>query len=207
MFDTGRGSAQVPAPRAARSTRIWALGVVVALVLSFACGSSVPARAVTSAFSVRHGELFDDAVDFMADPNAMDGSWAKRWQADLDGRVADSDVVAVIRVETLVSDTDPRKRGGLRLLPVAVRTLRGRLPPQTDLRVSEGRPGYVSVDANRSQIMADEFVLFLKWYQSEGSSVAAHWHLAPASDAVMARVEQAMGLRSDTTSHIVTHRE
>lgn len=177
------------------------------LVLAAGCAAPAEGIRVSSPFTPRDAELFDDAADFLKDATGLDGAWAEGWKNDLHGRSKGADVVAVVKINTIISDVDLQQRQGVRLMPSAVRALRGTLPPETGLRVSQGRPGFVSVDHNRTQLMDGTMVLFVKWYEAEDKSIAAHWHLSPASEQVMSEVEEALGMKEKGSSHIVIHRE
>ena len=200
--------------RSPESQRPWspagALGVVLAfgwLALASGCAAPVEGIRVSSPFTSRDADLFDDAADFLKDATGLEGAWAEGWKNDLHGRSTGADVVAVVKISTIISDVDLQQRKGVRLMPDAVRALRGTLPPETGLRVSQGRPGFVSVDRNRTQLMGETMVLFVKWYEAEDKSIAAHWHLSPASEQVLAQVEEALGMREKGSSHIVIHHE
>lgn len=201
-----RPGAVIPRGVVARSTRAL-LSVVVAAALTACGGAATSVVKVTSPFSARDAELFDDAADYLTDPAGLQGAWAESWSRDVDDRTKGANVVAIVKVTTIVSDVDLAQHKGIRLVPEVSRPLKGTLPADTGLRVSEGRPGYVSVDSNRSQLMADEYVLFLKWYDTPDKTVAAHWHLAPASPPVIERIEKALGTGAPTKSHIVIHKD
>jgi len=194
-----------------RRPTIGTLGVVMLALITpslAGCGGAATSTVtVTSPFSARDGELFDDAADYLTDPSGLSGAWADGWAKDLDERTKTANVVAVVKVKTIVSDIDLQQRKGVRLVPELSRAIRGTLPPDTGLSVSEGRPGYTSVDHNRTQLMDGDYVLFLKWYRTDDKSVLAHWHLAPASEAVMTRIEKALGMGEKSSSHIVIHKD
>ena len=55
----------------------------------------------------------------------------------------------------------------------------------------------------RSKKAIDErFVVFVKWYEDEDGLVLAHWHLSPASDAILDRVEELL-LRRENVNYRV----
>ncbi len=133
----------------------------------------------------------------MADPEGLEGRWREDWSRELDQRVSWSDVVAEVTVRTIRHDTDPNRQATLRLLAEPSRTLLGELPDELELKVEQHQPGFSTVDGNDRQILNTEFVAFLKWYQAQDGSVLPHWHLSPASEPVMSRVEYLLERRRE----------
>lgn len=178
------------------------LGLVQGCATTAAAGKIAP----SSAFTAQDATVFDDAVDLLSDPQGLDGAWGDSWRRDLEVRAKRADVVAIVTIETVVSDVDLQRRRGVRLNPVVVRTMRGRLPADLGLRVSQGQPGYASIDVNRRQLLAGEYLLFIKWALDEQGVVGARWHIAPASESLLASVEEALGVAAKSNSRVVIHR-
>ena len=134
--------------------------------------------------------LFDDGVDLIGDPDVLEGRWREDWSRELDERVSAADVVSVVRVVTLRTDTDLERRTTFRLLVEEVDDIIGELPDETALASRQGDGGYVTIEGNERRILDKEFVLFLEWEQAEpGARVRGRWHLSPNTEAVTKRVE------------------
>lgn len=168
------------------------------VVLAFAaCGGSQEVEVQLSPFTEEHAEVFEDGVDLVADPEGLEGRWREDWSRDLDRRVSWSDVIAVITVRTIRTDTDPNRRTTLRLVVEPSRELVGDIPDEVDLKVFHDAPGFSTVEGNSRQILDQEFIAFLKWYQADDGSVLPHWHLSPASQPVLSRVEYLLERRRE----------
>lgn len=155
-----------------------------------ACGGSAPPARATSPFTDEHAEVFEDGVDFIADPGHLEGRWRQDWSRDLDRRVSWSDLIARVTIHTLRTDTDLDRVNTYRLIAEVDETLWGE-PPEDELTltVREGEAGYGTIEGNDRRILNQPFVLFLKWYDAPDGNVRPHWHLAPATEPVTARVE------------------
>ncbi|MCC7534580.1 MAG: hypothetical protein IT379_00120 [Deltaproteobacteria bacterium] len=163
-----------------------------------ACGGSDAMR-VTSPFSPELVPFFDDAVDFIAAPDRLEGRWADDWMAETQQRVRNADLITRVRVETLHSDSDPERRTSYRIV---VRALGDPLygePPETgrfELRAHESSPGFATVRENERRLAQGEHLVFVKWYEDDMGTVRAHWHLSPASSRVIRRVQRLVSLRT-----------
>lgn len=164
--------------------------VALPAIVSLACGSSAPVRRQTSPFTAEHARFFDDGIDFVADPDVLDGRWRDEWADDLLGRVQSSDVIAVVEVDTLRTDTDLDRKTTFRLIGSVDRVLLGDDPgEEVTFAVREGDAGFASVRGNERRILDAQFVAFIKWYEDANRDIKPHWHLAPATRAVLARVD------------------
>lgn len=168
-----------------RALSVLAVATAAALAL-VACGAAAPALRVTSPFTAEHAAVFDDGADFVARPDALDGDWREDWDRDMQKRVGFSDLICVVTVNTLRTDTDLDRNTTYRLIAHVDRMLYGESPGEEEsLVVREGSDGYASIDGNDRRILNKSFVLFLKWYQPPTGPIAAHWHLSPASQQIL----------------------
>ena len=156
----------------------------------------------TSAFSEQDGQLFEDAVDFVADPDALTGRWADDWQHDMRGRVAASDLIALVSIPTLQTATDPQQRTSFRLSTTVLKTMKGNAPADLTLSVADDAPGYSSIEPGRARLNTEQFVVFAKYYTKTDGSYDAHWHLSISSPQVAAHVRAELG-RDVAPSHTV----
>jgi hypothetical protein len=167
------------------------LGIAVASALAaVACGASAPEVQPTSPFTEEHAEVFEDGVDLIQDPEALEGRWREEWSRDLDRRVSFSDLIALVKVSYLRTDTDPGRVTTYRIIAQVQDVLHGESGiEELELTVKQGEGGFATIDGNERQILDARFVAFIKWYTNEANEVAPHWHLAPATRPVVARVE------------------
>lgn len=170
--------------------RMITIAFALVLTTAFGCGSAAAPARTTSPFTPEHAEVFEDGVDFIADPTALEGRWREDWSRDLDKRVSWSDLIARVTIHTVRTDTDLDRRSTYRLIAEVDEAYWGEAPEEElTLTVAEGEPGYGTLEGNDRRVLNQPFVLFAKWYDAEDASVKAHWHLAPATEPVVARVE------------------
>lgn len=160
-----------------------------------ACGGSTPRTG--AAFTENDHLLFDDSVDLISDPTALEGQWRTDWSGTLDGRVRDADVVAYVTVRTVRTDVDLEHRATMRVVPEVERELLGDFEVE-DLLVSESEPGFSAVRTNERSLLGRRFVVFLRW-EATGTTIAARWHLSPAEREVTDRVEYLLERRGVST--------
>ncbi len=129
--------------------------------------------------------LFDHAVDFVEDPAVARGEWGGTFER----RVRRADLIAVVRIRSLSSDT-VRNRSAYRLTARVKDRLEGRSPREVVLRVDDDRGGYETVQANEDRLLEHSFVAFIKWAADpESNEPVAHWHLSPDSKTVRENVD------------------
>jgi hypothetical protein len=170
--------------------------VLLPLLALSACGGGTTEVRI-SPFTAEHGEVFEDGLDFVADPEGLEGRWREEWSRDLDRRVTWSDVIAIVTVSTLQTSTDPDQRTTYRLVTQVGRQLLGEVPPEVEMIVREDGTGFTTVADNTRRILDSEFIAFLKWYEPAEGGVAPHWHLSPSSDPVVSRTEYLIERRHD----------
>ncbi|MEM9074647.1 MAG: hypothetical protein AAGE52_39495 [Myxococcota bacterium] len=174
------------------------LPTALALLVVAACGGTEAPVVTGAPLTSAERALFEDGADFVADPEALQGQWRRDWSSELDQRVRRSDVIAYVKVQTLRTDTDLDRRTTFRLILDENRTIYGEYPTELVLRSKEGQPGYGTLEGNERQLLNRDFVLFLKWELADGAiERTPRWHLAPASDQVIQRVEYLVERRHD----------
>jgi len=162
----------------------------------------------SSEFTEEHAEFFEDGVDYVANPDALEGRWREEWQREMEKRLEYSDFIGVVTVTTLRTDIDPGRRTSFRLMTAVDKRLFGEAPKGgITLLVRDGQPGYETVAGNQRRILDEHFVAFVKWYEDDNELISAHWHLSPASDIILDRVQELILRREDATSRVrvVTH--
>lgn len=153
-----------------------------------ACGAAAPPVRVTSPTTPAELRVFDHGVDLVDDPEILAGQWRESWGAELQTRVGSADIIALVRVNSAQATRIPDQGPSVRLDIEPDRALLGEVV-DIDLVSTEGDGGYVSIDRNQTRLLSTNFVLYIKWYQSDAGVIAAHWHLSPATQAVVRRVE------------------
>ncbi len=197
--------------RSPSSTLLRTLVASVVIASLAACGSSAP-RIVATPMTSAQGVVFENGVDYIDDPALLEGSWLETWEQEVDLRVRTADVVAYVRISTLRTDTDLERNETHRLV-AHIDTLRlGEGVSDGDeleLVVREGDPGFDTVHNQDPRILNQRFVAFVKWTQeSEGMPIVARWHLSPASERVVRRVNSLVEARrspNDDRRRIIVH--
>jgi hypothetical protein len=179
------------------------------VAFAHACGSGSVQLRTSSEFTEVHAEFFEDGVDYVANPDALEGRWRDEWQREMEKRLEYSDFIGVVTVNTLRTDIAPGRRTSLRLMATIDKRLLGEAPKEgVSLVVRDGQAGYETVDGNQKRILNERFVVFVKWYEDENELISAHWHLSPASDVILDRIQELILRREDAESHVrvVTHK-
>lgn len=161
------------------------------VLVALGCAPTLPPEPIaTRPLSAAEALLYENGVDNVADPDVLEGRWREDWSRELDERVTGADVVAVVTVKTLRTDVDPGRRVTYRLVIVTDRQIVGEIPDELSLSVTEADRGFNSVDGNERRILDQSFVLFAKYELATGNDkVTTRWHLAPAAEGVVARVD------------------
>ncbi|MCB9636108.1 MAG: hypothetical protein H6721_28695 [Sandaracinus sp.] len=162
--------------------------LVFFLFASFACGGPEPVLGVP--FTAEDARFFDEGVDLVGDPEALEGRWREEWATELDQRVRRADAVVYVRIRTVRTDTDLDRRTTFRLYPEAERAPLGEMPEDLVLSAREGDAGYAAIQQNEARVLGSTLILFLKWERPEGAATpTARWHLSPGTEQVTSRVE------------------
>jgi hypothetical protein len=172
-----------------------------------ACGGSDSVR--VSNFTEEHAKVFDNSVDFTADPELLENQAAQLWQSDLEARSKLSDFIGVATVSTLVSDVDLEKQTTYRLVSTIIRELYGDAHgKELTFAVKEGSEGYPRVELNQQRILNQNFVVYAKWVKQESGQIETRWHLSPASDNVIRRLNDVLVLKAGKNKlvHVVVHK-
>ncbi|MFO0646309.1 MAG: hypothetical protein U0326_08715 [Polyangiales bacterium] len=173
--------------------------LVVVLALGAACSSTnanTAGRVVSAPFTPDLAPFFDDAVDYVENVEDLGGRVASDWRRQIDGLSRNSDVIGVVRIETVTSGSESSSSGSFRLTTVSARApFKGVFPPdgRIDLRVLEGEVGYNTVRNSAQRLQANQWLLFVRWYDDADGQVRPHWHLTPATTGAIQRAQDAFG--------------
>ncbi|RLB52572.1 MAG: hypothetical protein DRJ42_14440 [Deltaproteobacteria bacterium] len=166
-----------------------------------ACGGAGTEARTIEPFTGDHAEVFEDGVDFVADPDALEGRWREDWSRDLDRRVTWSDGVMILTIGTIRTDSDLDRERTFRLIARVDRVIIGEddegFSDEIELIVREGAPGFDTVDGNERQILDQPFIGFVRWHQTDAGEIVPRWHLSPATTPIVSRVEYLAESRRD----------
>jgi hypothetical protein len=163
------------------------VGLIGTVLTLAACGPGAQPIVVTGPFTAEHETAFENGVDYIADPTILEGPWLTSWEEDVDRRVQLSDAIAFVTVTTIRQDVDLDRHETLRLVARVDRERHGSVPDELSFVVRQGQPGFGTVTGNDGRILNQRFVAFIKWAEESGQ-VVARWHLSPASERVVRRV-------------------
>ncbi|HKP55341.1 MAG TPA: hypothetical protein VJV78_01395 [Polyangiales bacterium] len=168
------------------------IGLSCSLFSACAKPTTVPAHP-TSPFTDADLKLFDDGLDTVADPDALGGRWAEDWNNEMLERVRRSDLIAIVEVTTLLTDTDPEGHTTHRLVVSVEKAMKGK-PPADEINLSTPSvaTGFPSIDSNKGRLLHMHLLGLLKWIELPDGSVSSHFHLASSSDKVVSRVRALM---------------
>lgn len=169
------------------SSRIVASFVLIASAL--ACGgASRPAGAI---FTAEELMLFGNGADYAQDPEALGGDWKAQWEKDQRTRVELADMVAIVKVNSVSADETSGDDPYIRLVADLVTRLFGKAEQEITLRVEQTDPGYASIEGKERSLLAQPFVLTLRWQRlgEDSDVVEPRWHLTPATDSVIEFVQ------------------
>jgi hypothetical protein len=173
--------------------------VLAALTLS-CCGTAGSAAKPSSPFTDNDTRLFESGVDMVGDPAELTGRWADEWSNEMRERVARSDFVALVTVNTVRTDITPEQHTTHWLVVGVNDVLKGGSNNrELSLPSPQDALGFDSVDRERGTILRRPLLLLAKWVAEPDGAVRPAWHLAPASKEVLAVVRSHLGGEGDST--------
>jgi len=157
------------------------LPALLALSLGCSPGAGPGALEPTQEWSDDLAATFDDGFDFVTPLRTILGTpWFDDYGAQLERRLAESDVVAVVKVRSVLPPGQGQAFGTLEV--DVEESLVGPVSRGTILRldIAKGSASAQRLDAERARI--DElgrFVAYVRLYADETGETRAHWHLSP----------------------------
>lgn len=176
------------------------------LLFVVACGGAKPATTVVP-LTPEQAKAFDHGVDFVTSLEGLEGRWRDDWDRDLQARVASADLIALVTVSTLRTDTDPTQRITYRLVAHVDRELVGTDSDQElELAVREEQAGYLTVRENMTRIADKQYIAFVK----RGAQGDDSWHLSAASEQVVGETESKItqlnrAPKKDSRERVIVH--
>ena len=168
--------------------------LVPSLVLALAACGGAPAARVTSPFTASDATVFDEGVDFVDDPEILDGHWQEDWTREFQHRIGSSDLIEVVRLVSLRTVTQPDAEPQYTVDVEPQRALLGDLL-DVDLISRSSDSGYSGVDTNQRRLLSGTFLLYVKFTRTTDGVIVAKWHLSPASEAILTRAQQMIDTR------------
>jgi hypothetical protein len=175
---------------------VYRLLLVVLLALSFGCGPAAGPGALepTQEWSDDLAETFDDGFDFVTPLRTILGTpWFEEYGAQLERRLAESDVVAVVKVRSVLPAGQGQAFGTLEV--EVEESLVGPMSRGAVLRldVANGSAAAERIDAERARI--DElgrFVAYVRLYAGETGETRTHWHLSPYDSDLLGTIRRVL---------------
>jgi hypothetical protein len=182
------------------------LACAVALALAGGgCGGSKPGGPDPEyPLTPQQAALFDDGVDMLETPEALQDTWRSDWDRETHERIAQSDQIVLGDVTTVRTQEDPGQAVSYYVVISVKRTLFGSpAGHELVLTARESAAGYGQLAEQRDRLLRKSVVAFVK-YAKEGELIVPHFHLAMPSQAVFAAIEQ-QNKNSGNEVRIITH--
>jgi hypothetical protein len=148
---------------------------------------------------------FDDSVDYINNLDQLGGAMAQDLNNQLSFLGRNSDLIAVVRIETIAVSQDPDGTRAYRLVSNITDVLSGVAPEdrRVQLRTAQGQVGFNTVSGRQDRLQTGQWLLFVKWYTDGSGETRPHWHLYPHSDELVNRYREASGISTDGFTRVV----
>jgi hypothetical protein len=180
--------------------------LAAALVLAVAgCGgSNAGSPSPETPLNAQQVALFEDGVDMLEDPSALQDSWRSDWERETRERIAQSDAIALGDVTTVRTQEDPGQAVSYYVVISVKKTLLGEpVGSELVLTARESAAGYGNLADQRERLLRMSVIAFLK-YAKEGSAVVTHFHLVIPSERVYSVIDEHKR-RGGNEVKIITH--
>jgi hypothetical protein len=174
---------------------------------ALACGGSGKRVTQPGEFTTEHALLFDDGVDLIENPDALQGRWLSDWQRELDLRLVDADAVASGQVTTVREEIDPEQRASYHLLFQVRKKFKGKLRDEVSLATREGASGYASVKQHRDNVIGRDLVVFVRYAVAADGAVTPHFHMMPQSPAVTRGLQRHEARQNPHRIQVIEHKQ
>lgn len=199
----GRRDCAVLRPTAVKHSP-FRIALALSVALTSACASRPQIR-TTGPFTDEMARYFDDSVDYITNLDELGGRMAADLNTQLGYLGRNSDLIAVIRIETVAVSQDPDGTQSYRLVGPIGEALHGTAPPdnRVQLRAVQGQAGYNTVSGRQDRLQNGQWLVFVRWYTDGRGEIRAHWHLYPHSEAMVGRYREAIGGSADGFVRVV----
>ena len=159
-----------------------------------ACGATAGPRGLqpSGPWSDELASVFDDTVDFVTPLRTILGTeWFDEYGAQLERRLAAADVVAVVRVTSIVPAATEQAMGSIEAS--VEESLAGGAAAGTVLRLDLDPGAAERVQGQRARVEElGRFVAFVRLYGDATGEVRNHWHLSPRDDDLLGVVRRVL---------------
>jgi hypothetical protein len=177
----------------------------VALSTAACAGSGAARREPAAPLTPAQARLFDDGVDLIENPEALQGQWREDWQREVEQRLQQAEMVVVGRVRSVGTDVDLQRRVSFRVDLEVQRVVKGeQVPDELSLIASPGAVGYASLERQREQMLQRELVAFVR-RAADGGAERLHFHLSAPSPALMRYLDAHDTSAKSDTVKVIEH--
>lgn len=172
------------------------------------CGGSKQSTGVETPLTAQQLALFEDGVDMLADPGALQDTWRSDWEQETRARIAESDQIVLGDVTTVRTQEDPGQAVSYYVVMSVKKTLLGE-PAGAELVLTsrEGAAGYGNLGDQRDRLLRMSVVAFVKRAR-EGSTVVPHFHIVIPSQPLFAAIEEHTKRKSSKNEvRVITHKQ
>jgi hypothetical protein len=197
--DIGTGNAEYSCRKGMFTSMYRKLSVLFLGIVLCAAGCGGAFSSVGPPWRSEDAQFFDDGIDLIENPTVLSGAWGDRQKNWTEGRIQLADVVAAVEISAVQSEVDVDKNEARRIDAVVSDILYGSLKDrQVSLKSPSASPGFGSILRNEKQLNG-RFILFYRTFEIQGEdgekALGHHFHLSPASSALLEYVTQRVSLR------------
>ncbi|MDJ0762969.1 MAG: hypothetical protein QNJ97_08280 [Myxococcota bacterium] len=155
----------------------------LALLLLVGCASK-PFKA-GKGWDPDEAAFFDDGVDLVEDLSSLSGRYAYAQERAYEGRIYLSDLIAIVDIYSIQTQADFEGVAAKRILVRVEEALYGSAP-DTEIQLASAAeaPGHELILRNENRLKG-RFLLFARWFEQENNAIGHHFHLSPASEALI----------------------
>lgn len=166
-------------------------GLGLACLLSLAaCGGSRQGPSAESPLNAQQAALFEDGIDMLSDPKALQDNWRTDWDTETRARVKEADRAVLGHITTLRTQEDPGRAVSYHIVVAIDKTLIGEPIGNEVVLVSrEGSAGYGGVAEQGDRLLRLDVIAFIK-YANDGGAVVPHFHLVIPSEPVYGAIDE-----------------
>ena len=166
------------------------------VLLSAACGTAPPVRTLVPSqpWSESLSEVFDDGFDFVSPLRSIMGTgWFEEYARQLERRLEEADVVAVVELRMIAPAEEGRSSGGIDV--EVVESLAGEAVRGDVLRLdAAGGSAGERIEAEEARIREiGRFVAYVRLYADELGATRSHWHLSPDDSDLRSTIQRVTG--------------
>lgn len=173
-------------------------------LLFISCSSNVNQVYPTRSWDKSLNKFFDDGIDFVLNPENLEGTWAQNYSDELDARVEYSDLIATVKINTIREDIDLENHKVRRLYGNIIKIYKGKNynTEEIQLSVEEGKASFDIILQNERRILNNAFVAYVHWFNDEKNITKNHWHISPATKSVVSLTKENIKRREIKTKII-----